>query len=89
MLTPGQRREMQREKAKPAPEPKKSKKKNEDDGFGSFSIDSALTGGGDSGSRTEFGSGSSVVASDDAKRVENKYILDLGHNFVHASIFHL
>ena len=72
MLTPGQRREMQREKSKPAPEPKKSKKKNEDDGFGSFSIDSALTGGSDSGSRTEFGSGSSVVASDDAKRVEKQ-----------------
>jgi hypothetical protein len=71
MKTPDQRREEQRAQAKPEQKPKKAKK-NEDDGFGSFSIDSALSSGGDSGARTEFGSGSSVVASDDAKRVEKQ-----------------
>ena len=59
------------QESKPKPAPKKAKK-NEDDGFGSFSIDSALSGGGSSASRSEFGSGSSVVASDDAKRVEKE-----------------
>ena len=57
--------------SKPKPAPKKSKK-NEDDGFGSFSIDSALGSASSSSSRSEFGSGSSVVASDDAKRVEKQ-----------------
>ncbi|MEC7483489.1 MAG: hypothetical protein VX998_01720, partial [Candidatus Thermoplasmatota archaeon] len=57
--------------SKPKPAPKKSKK-NQDDGFGSFSIDSALGSAGSSSSRSEFGSGSSVVASDDAKRVEKQ-----------------
>lgn len=57
--------------SKPKPAPKKSKK-NEDDGFGSFSIDSALGSASPSSSRSEFGSGSSVVASDDAKRVERE-----------------
>ena len=73
MKTPDQRRAEQRKQAKPtaAAKPKKSNK-DEDDGFGSFSIDSALSGGSDSGSRSEFGSGSSVVASDDAKRVERE-----------------
>ena len=59
------------QESKPKPAPKKSKK-NEDDGFGSFSIDSALGGGSSSASRSEFGSGSSVVASNDAKRVEKE-----------------
>ena len=71
MKTPDQRREEQQSQTKPEQKPKKAKK-NEDDGFGSFSIDSALSNGGDSGSRSEFGSGSSVVASDDAKRVEKQ-----------------
>ena len=57
--------------SKPKPAPKKSKK-NEDDGFGSFSIDSALGSASSSSSRSDFGSGSSVVASDDAKRVEKQ-----------------
>lgn len=57
---------------KPKPAPSKKSKKNEDDGFGSFSIDSALSSSGDSGSRSEFGSGSSVLVSDDAKRVEKE-----------------
>ena len=57
--------------SKPKPAPKKSKK-NQDDGFGSFSIDSALGSASSSSSRSEFGSGSSVVASDDAKRVEKQ-----------------
>jgi hypothetical protein len=71
MTTPDERRAEQRKQSKPAPEPKKSKK-NEDDGFGSFSIDSALGGDDSSSSRSEFGSGSSVVASDDAKRIEKE-----------------
>ena len=57
--------------SKPKPAPKKSKK-NEDDGFGSFSIDSALGSASSSSRRSEFGSGGSVVASDDAKRVEKQ-----------------
>ncbi|MEC7168054.1 MAG: hypothetical protein VXW14_03585 [Candidatus Thermoplasmatota archaeon] len=71
MTTPDERRAEQRKQSKPTEAPKKSKK-NEDDGFGSFSIDSALSSGGSSKSRSEFGSGSSVVASDDAKRVEKE-----------------
>ena len=71
MKTPEQRRTEQRKQSKPVAKEKKPKK-NEDDGFGAFSIDSALSGGDSSGSRTEFGSGSSVVASDDAKRVERE-----------------
>ena len=71
MKTPDQRRQEQQSQVKPKQKPKKAKK-NEDDGFGSFSIDSALSSGGDSSSRAEFGSGSSVVASDDAKRVEKQ-----------------
>ena len=62
---------MYKRQAKEPPKPKKSKK-NEDDGFGAFSIDSALGGGESSSTRSEFGSGSSVVASDDAKRVEKE-----------------
>ena len=61
----------QRSKAKNQPS-SRNQRRNQDDGFGSFSIDSALSSGGSSGSRTEFGSGSSVVASDDAKRVERE-----------------
>jgi len=71
MTTPDERRAEQRKQSKPAETPKKSKK-NEDDGFGSFSIDSALGSASSSPSRSEFGSGSSVVASDDAKRVEKE-----------------
>ncbi len=73
MKTPDQRRAEQRKQAKPAAaaKPKKSNK-DEDDGFGSFSIDSALSSSSGSSSRSEFGSGSSVVASDDAKRVERE-----------------
>ena len=71
MTTPDERRAEQRKQSKPAETPKKSKK-NEDDGFGSFSIDSALGSASSSSSRSEFGSGSSVVASDDAKRVEKQ-----------------
>ena len=73
MTTPDERRAEQRKQAKPsASEKPKKSKKNEDDGFGSFSIDSALGGGSSSVSRSEFGSGSSVVASNDAKRVEKE-----------------
>ena len=71
MSTPDERRAEQRKEAKKNQPPQK-KEKAKDDGFGSFSIDSALSSGGSSGSRTEFGSGSSVVASDDAKRVERE-----------------
>ena len=71
LTTPDVRQTEQRKPAKEPPKPKKSKK-NEDDGFGSFSIDSALGGGESSSTRSEFGSGSSVVASDDAKRVEKE-----------------
>ena len=71
MTTPDVRQTEERKPAKEPPKPKKSKK-NEDDGFGSFSIDSALGGGESSSSRSEFGSGSSVVTSDDAKRVEKE-----------------
>ena len=71
MTTPDVRQTEERKPAKEPPKPKKSKK-NEDDGFGAFSIDSALGGGESSTSRNEFGSGSSVVASDDAKRVEKE-----------------
>ena len=71
MTTPDVRQTEERKPAKEPPKPKKSKK-NEDDGFGSFSIDSALGGGESSTSRSEFGSGSSVVTSDDAKRVEKE-----------------
>ena len=69
MTTPDERRAEQRKEAKKSQPPQK-KEKAKDDGFGSFSIDSALSGGASSASRSEFGSGSSVVASDDAKRVE-------------------
>ena len=73
MTTPDQRRAEQRKKSRSPPPAKTSKKKNEDDGFGSFSIDSALSGGSSSGpSKSEFGSGSSVVKSEDAKRVEKQ-----------------
>ena len=71
MTTPDERRAEQRKQSKPAAEPKKSKK-NEDDGFGSFSIDSALGNDDSSTSRSEFGSGNSVVATDDAKRIEKE-----------------
>lgn len=71
MTTPDVHQTEERKPAKEPPKPKKSKK-NEDDGFGSFSIDSALGGGESSSSRSEFGSGSSVVTSDDAKRVEKE-----------------
>ena len=71
MTTPDVRQTEERKPAKEPPKPKKSKK-NEDDGFGAFSIDSALGGGESSSTRPEFGSGSSVVASDDAKRVEKE-----------------
>ena len=71
MKTPDQRRSEQRKQSKPVAKEKKPKK-NEDDGFGSFSIDSALGGSQSSSERSEFGSGSSVVASDDAKRVEKE-----------------
>ena len=71
MTTPDVRQTEERKPAKEPPKPKKSKK-NEDDGFGAFSIDSALGGGESSSTRSEFGSGSSVVASDDAKRVEKE-----------------
>jgi hypothetical protein len=71
MTTPDVRQKEERKPAKEPPKPKKSKK-NEDDGFGAFSIDSALGGGESSSTRSEFGSGSSVVASDDAKRVEKE-----------------
>ena len=79
MTTPDERRAEQRKQSKPAPEPKKSKK-NEDDGFGSFSIDSALGSDDSSTSRSEFGSGNSVVASDDAKRIEKE--IDQRESFV-------
>ena len=74
MITPDQRRKEQRKQTKSPPPAKASKKKNdEDDGFGSFSIDSALSGSSDSSPvKSEFGSGSSVVASEDAKRVEKQ-----------------
>ena len=73
MMTPDQRRNEQKKKSRSPPPAKTSKKKDEDDGFGSFSIDSALSGSSDSGpSKSEFGSGSSVVASEDAKRVEKQ-----------------
>ena len=71
MTTPDVRQREERKPAKEPPKPKKSKK-NEDDGFGAFSIDSALGSGESSSTRPEFGSGSSVVASDDAKRVEKE-----------------
>ena len=71
ITTPDERRTEQRKPAKEPPKPKKSKK-NENDGFGAFSIDSALGGEESSSARPEFGSGSSVVASDDAKRVEKE-----------------
>jgi len=71
MTTPDERRAEQRKEAKKSQPPQK-KENTKDDGFGSFSIDSALSGGGSSASRSEFGSGSSVVASDDAKRVERE-----------------
>ena len=71
MTTPDVRQTEERKPAKEPPKPKKSKK-NEDDGFGAFSIDSALGSGESSSTRPEFGSGSSVVASDDAKRVEKE-----------------
>ena len=71
MTTPNVRQTEERKPAKEPPKPKKSKK-NEDDGFGAFSIDSALGSGDSSSTRPEFGSGSSVVASDDAKRVEKE-----------------
>ena len=71
MTTPDVRQKEERKPAKEPPKPKKSKK-NEDDGFGAFSIDSALGSGDSSSTRPEFGSGSSVVASDDAKRVEKE-----------------
>ena len=71
MSTPDERRAEQRKEAKKSQPPQK-KEKSKDDGFGSFSIDSALSSGGSSASRSEFGSGSSVVASDDAKRVERE-----------------
>ena len=71
MTTPDERRAEQRKQSEPVETPKKSKK-NEDDGFGAFSIDSALGGSESSSTRSEFGSGSSVVASDDAKRVEKE-----------------
>ena len=71
MTTPDERRAEQRKQSEPVETPKKAKK-NEDDGFGAFSIDSALGGGESSSTRPEFGSGSSVVASDDAKRVEKE-----------------
>jgi len=71
MSTPDERRAEQRKEAKKS-QPPQTKEKAKDDGFGSFSIDSALSSGGSSGSRSEFGSGSSVVASDDAKRVERE-----------------
>jgi len=73
MTTPDVRQKEERKPAKEPPKPKKSKK-NEDDGFGAFSIDSALGGGESSSTRSEFGSGSSVVASDDAKRVEKEIV---------------
>ena len=79
MTTPDERRAEQRKQSKPAAEPKKSKK-NEDDGFGSFSIDSALGSDDSSTSRSEFGSGNSVVASDDAKRIEKE--IDQRESFV-------
>ena len=79
MTTPDERREEQRKQSKPAETPKKSKK-NEGDGFGSFSIDSALGSASSSSSRSEFGSGSSVVASDDAKRVEKQ--IEMSEPFV-------
>ena len=73
MITPDQRRNEQQKKSRSPPPAKKNKNKDEDDGFGSFSIDSALSGSSDSGpSKSEFGSGSSVVASEDAKRVEKQ-----------------
>jgi hypothetical protein len=72
MTTPDQRRNEQRKKSKSPPPAKTSKKKDEDDGFGSFSIDSALSGSSDSSTKSEFGSGASVVASEDAKRVEKQ-----------------
>ena len=72
MTTPDQRRMEQRKKGRSPPPAKTSKKKDEDDGFGSFSIDSALSGGSDSPVKSEFGSGGSVVASEDAKRVEKQ-----------------
>ena len=73
MIIPDQRRNEQQKKSRSPPPAKKSKKKDEDDGFGSFSIDSALSGSSDSApSKSEFGSGSSVVASEDAKRVEKQ-----------------
>ncbi len=71
MSTPDERRAEQRKEAKKNQPPQK-KENSKDDGFGSFSIDSALNSGGTSASRSEFGSGSSVVASDDAKRVERE-----------------
>ena len=72
ILTPDQRRMEQRKKSKTPPPAKTSKKKDEDDGFGSFSIDSALSGSSDSPVKSEFGSGGSVVESEDAKRVEKE-----------------
>lgn len=74
MTTPDQRRKEQRKQSKSPPPAKASKKKQEeDDGFGSFSIDSALSVSSDSSPvKSEFGAGGSVVASEDAKRVEKQ-----------------